>query len=227
MPTRKHVWPEVIPSDDTISRGLDSGPPLSVEQNFVVEPVRDVLLAGLLAPEGSEPLSQLRLASSDLDRPTKGGNVSFLHEHAKYTNRIVSATTPFVRQENKEVCKVLTMTTIRSAALRKPVKPLKKARSEKRQAIPGPDGLTLGQRLTMAMAHETGRRGREYRQVDLLADVNRLAGRRKDDPLLTQQMLSAIMRGTVSRSSSAAFLAAACHVNPLWLGEGVGKMTDQ
>ena len=226
MLTRKHVGSKVFAGNFKIGGRLDGRPPLSVEQNFVIEPIRDVLLARLLTAKGSQPLSQLRLVPGDLDCPAKSGNVSFLHERTKYTNRIVSATTPFVRQENKEVCKVLTMTTGRSNALRKPVRPPQKARSPKRQAIPGPDGLTLGQRLHMAIAHETGRRGREYRQVDLLEDVNRLAGRRKDEPLLTQQMLSAIMRGTVSKSSSTAFLAAACHVNPLWLGEGVGKMSD-
>ena len=226
MLLREHIGPEVPASDGEIGCGFNSGPPLSVKQDLLVQPVRDVLLAGLAATEGTESLGQLRLASGNLNGSTKSGNVSFLHERTKYTNRIVSATTPFVRQENKEVCKVLTMTTGRSNALRKPVRPPQKARSPKRQAIPGPDGLTLGQRLHMAIAHETGRRGREYRQVDLLEDVNRLAGRRKDEPLLTQQMLSAIMRGTVSKSSSTAFLAAACHVNPLWLGEGVGKMSD-
>lgn len=226
MAARENIRTEVTSSDEVVRSGFDSRPPLSVNKNLLIQPVRDVLLAGLAATEGAEPLGQLRLATGDLNCPTKGGNVSFLHEHAKYTNRIVSATTPFVRQDNKEVCTVLTMTTGRSNALRKPVRQPQKARLPKRQARPGPDGLTLGQRLHMAIAHETGRRGREYRQVDLLEDVNRLAGRRKDEPLLTQQMLSAIMRGTVSRSSSTAFLAAACHVNPLWLGEGVGKMLD-
>lgn len=226
MVARKNVGTKIPSSDDSIGRSFDSRPPFRVEQNLLSQPVRDVLLASLAATERAQPLSKLRLPPGDLDRPTKSGNVSFLHDWTKYTNRIVSATTPFVGHGNKDVCKVLPMTTGRSNALRKLVRPPPKARPPKRQAIPGPDGLTLGQRLTIAIAHETGRRGREYRQVDLLADVNRLAGRRKDDPLLTQQMLSAIMRGTVTRSSSTAFLAVACHVNPLWLGEGVGKMSD-
>jgi len=106
------------------------------------------------------------------------------------------------------------------------VKP-QKPRAQERQAKPGPDGKTLGQRLREAMAYESGRRGREYLAVDLLADINQLAHKSKDDPLITQQMLSAILTGKVSQTSKTPFLAAACHVNALWLGEGVGRMLDQ
>lgn len=105
----------------------------------------------------------------------------------------------------------------------KPVLVSPKTKS-KRQARPGRDGRTLGDRLALAMAYEAGRRHGEYRQADLVADVNALAKASIDDPILTQQMLSAVMLNKVTRSTLTPLLAAACHVNPLWLSDGVGEM---
>lgn len=227
MVTRENVGTEILASDAQLRNSLKRGPPLSVKQNLVVQPVRNMLLADFQLAAGSSQLGcELGLPAGNLDCPLQNSNVVLLHENPKYTNRLVFATNPFVRQDNKEVCTVLEMTThSRNTALRRPTKPVS-PRTPRRKAVPGPDGKTLGQRLREAMAHESGRRGREYLPVDLLTDISRLAGRSKDNPLITQQMLSAILRDTVTKTTAAAFLAHACHVNPLWLGEGVGKMLD-
>lgn len=219
MVTREHVRPKVHTGDGLASGELNGSPPVGVDQHLVVQPVRDELLARGRAPELPQFVGEGALAtSSNVDSAPQRDNVRFLHGSEKYTNRFVKSTTRFVGQVNKEACNVLAM------PVRKP-QPAP-ASAKRRKAVPGADGKTLGQRVNEAMAHEAGRRGREYRQSDVLSDVNHLAGRWSDNPLVTQQMLSAIMLGTVSRSSVTAFIAAACHVNPLWLGQGVGKMIE-
>jgi hypothetical protein len=227
MVTGKHVGTEIASSDGVVSGELDSRPPFGVEQNAVVQPVGNVLLADLATTELPHSLRQGGLgASSDLDRSLEGLNVLLLHRHPKYTNRLVN-TTPFVLHEHKEACTVLPMSSknlTKTAARRE--KKVARPGAAPRKALAGQDGQTLGQRLKQAMAHETGRRHVAYRQVDLLEDVNKLAGRTAENPVMTQQMLSAIMRNTVSRSTLTSLLAAACHVNPLWLSDGIGQMTD-
>lgn len=225
MVTTKNVGTEISPRDDVVSSELDSRPPFGIKKDLLIDPVRNELLASLLPSEGPQSLSQVGLLPADLaNGALQSDNVRFIHEHPKYTNRFVFATIPFVRQPDKEVCTVLGMTTTARRRIRAPIK-APKTTTKKRQAKPGRDGKILGERLALAMAHETGRRAREYKQADLLDDVNRLAGGPADAPLLSQQMLSAIMTGLVSRSSFSPFMAAACHVNPLWLSDGVGSMT--
>ena len=225
MVTTKNIGSEITSSDGVVGSKLNGGPPLRIEQNAIAEPIRDVLLANLPAAKLPHTGREVALgAPCSLDGALQGSNVLFLHRHPKYTNRLVN-TTPFVLQEHKLDCIVLPMTAKNS---RKTTTRQQQAKAErpKRQALPGADGKHLGQRLAEAMAYESGRRHREYRQIDLLDDANKLAGRSAENPLLTQQMLSAIMRGTVSRSTATPFLAVACHVNALWLSEGIGKMFD-
>jgi hypothetical protein len=147
--------------------------------------------------------------------------VTFLHGPSKYTNPFVSATSLFVLQEHKEVCIVLDMASSKSAALRRPSKPLK-PRKEKRKALPGPDGKRLGDRVLEAMTFKSGRMGAAYTAAQLLRDVNRLGT--PDAPILTQQMLSAIIRNTVTQTSKTPLIAMACGVNPVWMSNGIGKM---
>lgn len=222
----KDVRTQMLSSDLIGERHLEVRPPLGVEKNLVIDPVGHGLLADAGMANVPESGRDAGLAAGDLNSTKKSNNVRFIHGHPKYTNRFVSATTPFVCHENKSACNVVSMaTTIRKHAPKPPVT-APKPRSKKRQAQAGRDGKTLGDRLALAMAHETGRRGHDYRQADLLADVNRLAQATDEDPALTQQMLSAIMRNQVTRSSYTPFMAAACHVNPLWLSDGIGNMTS-
>jgi hypothetical protein len=149
--------------------------------------------------------------------------VIVLHDHAKYTNRFVYATTLLVSNEHKEVCKVLGMTNSRAAVTKRSTK-AKNQRKEPRKALPGPDGKTLGQRVSEAIAWKSGRMGIEYRAADLLRDVNRMGS--TDAPILTQQMLSAILRNQVTQTSKTPVIAKVCGVNTVWLAQGIGKMTD-
>lgn len=226
----EHIGPQIATSDFEVGDGLDDRPPFRAEQNALTDPVADQLLTCLQRTPGSlqgssESFGKGSLATaSDLDGSLERSNVVSLHGRRNNTNRFVFATNPFVRQEDKGVCTVLDMAS-RSTALKlkRPVeapKPPKK----KRKALPGPDGKTLGQRVSEAMAYKSGRIGREYRAADLLRDVAKLSP--PGDTILTQQMLSAILRNTVTQTSKAPFIAMACGVNAVWLAYGIGKMTD-
>jgi hypothetical protein len=222
---RENVGSEIHASDLSVSRKLNRGPPLGFEQDLVVDPVRDVLLA-----RGSEPVlthasRQSSLGSpGDLDGSLQSGNVGFIHRHPKYTNGFVRVNNSVCVTPHKEACSVLDMATSRQKQA-PPMRP-PKAPSSKRVAKPGSDGQTLGQRVAMAMAFATGRRGQEYTEADLLSDVNRLAGAPLDSPLLSQQALNAIRNNKVSRSAFSHLIAKACAVNADWLAFGIGKMTS-
>lgn len=228
MVTREHIWPEVTASDGGIRNALDDRPPFGVKQHPLSKPVADKLLAGFQLATGcgqgsTETISKGGLISAgNLDSSPQRGNVFSLHERRNNTNRFVFSTNPFVRQEHKGVCTVLDMAS-RSTALRRPVAAPKPPR-KKRKALPGPDGKTLGQRVSEAMAYKSGRIGQEYRAADLLRDVAKLSP--PGDTILTQQMLSAILRNTVTQTSKTPFIAMACGINAVWLSHGVGKMTD-
>lgn len=227
MVTRIQIRPEITPSNGAVSSGLEGNPPIRTDESLFTQPVRNDLLASGGFAGLPQLGSELGLgAASDIDGALKRSNVSFLHEHAKYTNTFVRATTVFVCDNNKEACTVLDMTSHARKLAKLPVAAPKAHAKKKKVAKPGQDGKTLGQRLELAMAYESGRRGHEYRQIDLLDDVNRLAKAPSDSPVLTQQGLSAIMLNTVTRSAYSHLMAAACHVNPIWLAEGAGGMTD-
>lgn len=226
----EHVWTKITASDGRVGDGLDNGPPLRVEQHVVSDPVTDQLLTGFqvtarCGQSNSEALGESGLASTgDRDGALERSNVVSLHERRNNTNRFVFSTNPFVRQEHKGVCTVLDMAS-RSTALKlnRPAG-APKPRKKKRKALPGVDGKTLGQRVAEAMAYKSGRIGREYRDADLLRDVNRLAP--AGEIILSQQMLSAIRRNTVTQTSKTPFIAMACGVNAVWLTHGIGNMTD-
>jgi hypothetical protein len=87
----------------------------------------------------------------------------------------------------------------------------------------GADGLTLGERLQRCMQVKSRKLGRTYMQKDLLADANRAAGRGPDDePVITQQGLSLILKNKRFESAATPAFAAALEVEALWLQYGVG-----
>jgi hypothetical protein len=225
----KHIWPEVVTSDRRVGDGLNDRPPLRVKQNALAQPVADELLAGFqlaagLGQDGAKAVSKGSLVSTgNLDGPPQRGNVCSLHEYRNNTNRFVISTNPFVRQEDKGVCTVIDMAS-RSIALKRPPVAAPKPPKKKRKALPGVDGKTLGQRVQEAMAYKSGRLGQEYRAADLLREVAKLSP--PGDTILTQQMLSAILRNTVTQTSKTPFIAMACGVNAVWMSHGIGKMTD-
>jgi len=216
------IWPEIAARDLVVGDRLECGPVVGVQKDFSRQPVRDVLLSDRPPHLGTEKLRQGSLAvASKLDRTPKCGNVRFIHEHALYTNRFVSVNEPVCVTNYKPACTVLQMRTPQ----RKTAAPV---RSNKRQALPGPDGKTLGQRVSEAMAYESGRRRTSYVQKDLIQDVNRFVVVEGESELLfSQPMASAIMLGKVTRSSFTPYIAKACHVDAVWLARGTGTMVPK
>lgn len=102
-----------------------------------------------------------------------------------------------------------------------------KPQKRERKALPGTDGKTLGERLQLAMAYRSGVIGRTFEPVDLLDAANRAAGSTKDEPLVSQQMISEILRNRTTRSSLTPYLAEACGVSVLWLSNGRGQMLER
>lgn len=223
----ENIRPQILTPDFFAGDVFDSWPPLGVEQDFVRDPIGNGLLAdGGAVQEIGDALCKGGLIPGNFDCTLKSGdmgsNVRFIHDRREYTNQFVKVNNPVCVTHYKEPCIVLKMpATKRKQAVKTAAQPKKR-----RKAIPGPDGKTLGQRVAEAMAHESGRRHAEYRQVDLVSDVNKLANIPEDQQGKTQQSISAIQVGTVSRSWLTPFIAKACHVDALWLANGAGKMLD-
>lgn len=219
----ENIRPQIKAGNLAISDSLERWPVVSVKEDLVQQPVRDVLLSDRPAHSAAEKLCEGVLASSgELDGATESNNVRFIHEHSLYTNRFVRVNEPVCVTNHKQACTVLEM---RSTQRKPTSKPATKPTGNKRVALAGPDGKTLGQRVAEAMAYETGRRGTLYTQKDLFEDVNRMA--LVDDetgPLLSQAMASAIMTGKVTRSAFTPYIAKACHVDAVWLARGSGQM---
>lgn len=217
----EEVGTQLLSSDLALGHVLDGGPPLGAKQDLSLHPNGNGLLLdlGFRTKELSNGPGQSSLASSgNGDRAFKGDNVTFLHGREGYTNRFVSVNKPVCVTADKEVCIVLDM-----AIAKKKPQPTK---ASERVAVPGPDGRTLGQRLEMAMAHRGGQLGTEYTATDLIRDANRIAGASDESPVISQQMVSAIIRGKVTRSNFTPYLAEACGVRSAWLAQGAGKMVN-
>lgn len=168
-------------------------------------------------------------AASSLNSPLQGSGVlahgaGDLHKQACPVNRQVCVTL------DKKVCNVVDLSNYRHAAVPKTLRRLNTAKQKPairgRKASPGADGKTLGERLQLAMAHRAGMLGRNYEAVDLLQDANRAAGASMDAPVISQQMISEILRNRTTRSSFTPFLAKACGVSVLWLANGRGQMVE-
>lgn len=215
----EEVGTQLLASDPAVSYVLDRDTPLGIEVYAAGDPRGNgLLLDGGAIGELTNGLGESRLASSNLDGALKRDNVRFLHGREGYTNRFVSVNKPVCVTGDKEVCIVLDMAIAK--------KQLRPSKASERVAVPGPDGRTLGQRLEMAMAHRGGQLGTEYTATDLIRDANRIAGASDDSPVISQQMVSAIIRGKVTRSNFTPYLAEACGVRSAWLAQGAGKMVN-
>lgn len=199
--------------------GLESGPPLSFQENLVVQPVRDRLLGYRRASqEFAELLREQGLATGDLDRALERGDVSFLHERRDYTSPFVFANKSMRVTANKEACTV----TVMPPRKKKRAAIMVDEPSEARAPV-GPDGKTVGMRLTEAMREM---RGPDYRQTDLFLEVNERVGAPADNPLISQQMISAVQNDKVDNTKSfiVGSLAEILGVRPIWLQWGAGSM---
>jgi hypothetical protein len=148
-----------------------------------------------------------------------------LHKQACPVNRQVCVTS------DKKVCNVVDLSNYRNVAVpntaRKILPAKQKSPKRERKAIPGSDGKTLGERLQIAMAYKSGVTGRSFDPVDLLDEANKAAGASKEEPLVSQQMISEILRKRTTRSSLTPYLAKACGVSVLWLSNGRGPMLER
>lgn len=220
----KDVGAEILPGDLAVRDRLDRRPVLGLKEDSGSNPVRDGLLLERRALHHvGQSLGELGLASAGSPNcSTQGDNVRFLHPPI-YTNRFVPVNNSICVTADEVPCRVISMEHAR--AKRQP----KKAPRPRKPAVPGPDGQTLGQRVTTAMAYKTGRQnGVTYRQADLIKDVAKFMQIPKEDPRyeVLQQRISAIMTGVVSESPLSSAIAASCGVSDLWLGYGWGKMLN-
>ena len=220
----EHIGTQVAAGNLPVGDRLDGAPVLGVEKCRVGQPVGNCLLTDCRPAHClGEALSECGLgAATNSDGAMKRDNVRFLHVHRYNTNPFVAVNNPVCMTAHKETCTVLQM----PASRRKPAPDT--SNKNKRVAIPGPDGKTLGQRVREAMAYESGRRGHEYKQTDLVQDVKRVSGMtgpEVDEKL--QQSVSAVMLSKVSKSALTPYIARACHVDPIWMASGLGSMFDK
>lgn len=218
----EHVRPQMTTRHLVVGDRLECGPVVGVEENLVQQPVRDVLLSDRPVHGLAEKLREgVLTAPSEFNGALKSDNVRFIHDHALYTNQFVRVNELVCVTSHKQACIVLPMRATQRKSALKPTK-------NKRVALPGPDGKTLAQRVSEAMAYESGRRSAQYTQKDLVADVNRMAQVDNESaPVLSQAMASAIMRGKVTRSAFTLYIAKACHVDAVWLAHGSGPMISK
>lgn len=206
---------DLLPSDM-----LNSRPVLSLESDFFPKPPADGLLGDSrpLHEFGNAACKSL-LASSDVNGALKSSNVIYIHEH-KHTTKVVSVNNSSRVPNHKRSCTVLPMAPRTKQVMRAP----KEADTKVRQAAKGPDGLTLGQRIDIAMEARSRALGRKYTYTELRRDASIAAGRSggEEDEVISQQNLSLVVNNKNSESGATPALAAALMVPAMWLGYGVG-----
>lgn len=221
----EQVGTKVRARNRKVGRVLNRHPPVVADQHLRLDPVGDGLLTGLGFPELTELGRKPCLPTADFDGPLERNKVRFIHEARDYTNSFVHVNNSICVTDNKADCMVLAMPTKKTnvARLRTPV-----VRARKTPPNPvGADGKTLAQRLEIAMAYKHGQTGAPYSEKDLIIDSNRAAGHSMDNPLISQQIIHAILKGRVARSNFTPFMADALGVRPVWLSGGLGEMTDK
>lgn len=199
-----------------VSRILDSGPVVGINKQFPAEPLGYGLLAeGRTLHELSNAVGERGLAANYFNGALEGGDVGFIHGRRVCTTMVVDVKGFGCSTANKVACNVIAMPQLRQ----------KNQKAERvREAKPGPDGRTLGDRVNMAMRARSRMLGREYTPAELRADASRSVGLDPDKGqfILTQQALSLILTNQTSESPAAIAMASALGVNALWLQYGRG-----
>lgn len=214
----KHVGTEILAGDSAIGGELESGPPLSIEQDLVFQPTPNMGLAhipALLRREGPKFLCEAGLAPCDINRPTKGSNVRFIHRHIILNRILVNVNKKEGFSADKGPCTVLNMQT----RIRKPVEAVQKKTKKKRQpeAEVGPDGLTLAQRVLRLM----GERGIGQTELARMCSQYYSAFVPGADDKVKQQHIFNILQGQAS-AWALPLIAAVFDVNDMWLQFGIG-----
>jgi hypothetical protein len=219
MGAGKNIGTEVLSSHSVVSGLLDERPPLSVQQNFSSDPIRDGLLAHRGVSGRSNAVSESLLAPGDIDSALKRGNVRFIHEHQGYTRILVNVNKDNCLPGNKDTCTVLTMSNVKRKVTPQTAQIRVKVAKPKKSQETGPDGLTLTQRLRTLMNDqnppigqtELARMCSEYYATFVPAVQEKVK----------QQHIFNLLRG----QDTAEFLplvAAVLDVNELWLQYGIG-----
>jgi hypothetical protein len=222
----KHIGSQLTAGDASVGDMLDSWPPLGVEKNLVGQPVGNRLLLDGGAPqECGDTVSQLRLASGQVDRPLErvdvrgNGVVSFFHEHRKYK--------PSCAVVNKAAC----VTTDKAACIVLPVstrgrqsQPRRAAIKPERELRIGADGRTAAARFSEAFAEWRQRAGGT--QESLALEASKRMGYNEADSTsarLAQQEISQFLAGDndLANSAKAGVIAEVIGVRPGWLQFGV------
>ena len=218
----EHIGTQFGASDPVVSRELDRGPPLRIEQNLIANPVRDSLLCDGFLAENAHSISKSMLAAGNLNGSLEGGNVVLLHRGREYSTRnLVDVNKVDCFSANKETCTVMGMANEKRRLV---VVPTQKGRKQKVRAIRqlevGPDGRTFTQRVVLLMTEnnigqtELARMCSEY-YATFVPDI---------PDKVKQQHIFNIVHGQDS-SSIAPLIAAVFEVSDIWLQLGIGQRT--
>lgn len=212
----KNVRPKLSARNPVVSHVLKRRPPLRFNQGLVVEPIRNRLLANAgSAHELRNAFGESRLAAGDLDSPLQGGNVLLFHKRPEYTSMLVVVKQDACFSMNKGPCNVVAMTL----PAKKPA-----TSTKKRKAKPGADGRTIGERAWWAM----GRKGLSYKEAQLVADCQRIAGTDSGGkPRILQQNVNQILSDAGDSSKYAVIVAEALGVRGVWLQFGIGDPYEE
>lgn len=210
----KHIRTQIDSGDCVVGGLLNERPPLRIEKNLVVDPVRDCLLTHSGSAGVSNTRSKSRLAPGDVDSPLERRNVRFIHEHRKYTRILVSVNKDDCLTVNKAPCTVVPM-----PATKRKTQPAAAPKAGRvKQLDKGPDGKTFPQRLSATMAEQgIGQTALAKRCSELYSSFYP-AG--PDDKVKQQHVFNAL--GGQSSSEYLPLMAVVLDVNDLWLQFGVG-----
>jgi hypothetical protein len=219
MGSGENIGTQVLSGHCVVSGALDKGPPLSVQQNLSLDPIRDGLLANGGMPNRSNAVSESLLAPSDLNGAVKRCNVRFIHEHKGYTRILVDVNKNNCLPADKGACTVLTMPITKRKVTPPPAQLRVKGARPKKSQETGADGLTLTQRLHSLMSSQEPPIG----QTELARMCSEYFATfvPETQDKVKQQHIFNLLRG----QDTAEFLplvAAVLDVNELWLQYGIG-----
>lgn len=225
----ENVNSQMSASNFAVSGPLDSRPVDGIEQSLVLQPFGDRLLAdGGAIQELPEPLCESGLGTPSFqdgalessDSSGVNSNIRFIHNHRRYTTRVVDVNNLGRVPDDNSGCIVLKMTA------KKQKLPMPSVKQRRPKVEPGVDGLTLGDRIKKCMDARSRAIGHKYTQNDLVADASRIVGQDPErNPVITQQALSKIIKNKTDASKGTIAFAKVFGVESMWLQYGVGPAT--
>lgn len=229
----KDIRPEVLASDLVVGGVLDRGPPFRTKQSAAGDPVRDgSLLDRGAIEEAADCGSKSGLAPRNLYSSEQSGDVrrrfGSFHRTEDYTRILVSVNKNGCFQDNKDPCKVISMSAAKSkraARVAEQVAVVAKKKRKKRKKPPtvGADGLTAKQRLHRLMEERgigqtaLARRCSEYYSAFVAGS----------DERFKQQNVGNFIANDQDTADWLVIAAKIFEVNCVWLQFGIGKKEIQ